>query len=56
LRTASGTTKPETTYLRRGRSIYARTQILGHSSVRVTEIYLPYLTPEERPSQKTAQV
>ena len=34
-------------YLRRGGSIYVLSQILGHSSVKVTEIYLDYLTPEE---------
>jgi integrase/recombinase XerD len=35
-------------YLRRGGSIYVLSQILGHSSVKVTEIYLRYLTPDEQ--------
>jgi integrase/recombinase XerD len=34
-------------YLRWGGSIYTLSQILGHSSVKVTEIYLRYVTPEE---------
>lgn len=34
-------------YLRRGGGIYRLQQILGHSSVKVTEMYLDYLTPEE---------
>ena len=42
-------------YLRRGGSIYTLTQILGHSSVKVTEIYLDYLTPEEAERSKVAQ-
>lgn len=33
--------------LHRGRSIYELQGILGHSSIRVTEMYLDYLTPEE---------
>jgi integrase/recombinase XerD len=35
-------------YLRRGGSIYSLQQILGHSSIRTTEIYLAYLTPAEQ--------
>lgn len=35
-------------YLRRGGSIYTLSQILGHSSVKTTEIYLCFLTPEEQ--------
>lgn len=34
-------------YLKAGGSIYALQQILGHSSVKVTEMYLAYLTPAE---------
>jgi integrase/recombinase XerD len=34
-------------YLRRDGSIYVLSQILGHSSVKVTEVYLDYLTPDE---------
>lgn len=41
-------------YLRRGGSIYTLSQILGHSSVKVTEIYLQFLTPEEADSSKAA--
>lgn len=33
--------------LKRGRSIYALQQIMGHGTVKVTEMYLAYLTPEE---------
>lgn len=39
-------------YLRRGGSIYRLQQILGHSSIRTTEIYLDYLTPEEQDVSK----
>jgi integrase/recombinase XerD len=41
-------------YLRRGGSIYTLSQILGHSSVKVTEIYLRYVTPEEAERAKAA--
>jgi integrase len=42
--------------LRRGNSIYTLQQNLGHSSIKVTEIYLAHLTPEERTvAQKGAQ-
>jgi integrase/recombinase XerD len=41
-------------YLRRGGSIYTLSQILGHSSVKVTEIYLRYITPEEAERAKAA--
>jgi integrase/recombinase XerD len=34
-------------YLRNGGSIYALQQVLGHSSVKVTEIYTRFLTPDE---------
>jgi integrase len=39
-------------YLRAGGSIYDLQQILGHSSIRTTEIYLAFLTPDE---QRTAK-
>lgn len=39
-------------YLRRGGSIYILSQILGHSSVKVTEIYLAFLTPDEQAGTK----
>jgi integrase/recombinase XerD len=35
-------------YLRAGGSIYDLQQILGHSSIKTTEIYLAFLTPEEQ--------
>jgi integrase/recombinase XerD len=35
-------------WLKSGRSIYVLQQRLGHTSVKTTEIYLTYLTPEER--------
>jgi integrase len=35
-------------YLRRGGSIYDLQQILGHSSIKTTEIYLAFLTPAEQ--------
>ncbi|MBS4017465.1 MAG: site-specific integrase [Dechloromonas sp.] len=34
-------------YLRKGGSIYDLSKILGHTSVKTTEIYLEFLTPEE---------
>lgn len=50
-------------YLREGRgSIYDLQQVLGHTSLQVTEIYLRFLTPDEArvakngPAQKSAQV
>ena len=44
-------------YLRRGGSIYTLQQILGHSSIKTTELYLAYLTPAEQEQAKagTAQ-
>lgn len=39
-------------YLRRGGSIYTLKQILGHSTIRTTEGYLDYLTPEEQEACK----
>lgn len=40
-------------YLRRRRgSLYDLQKILGHSSIRTTEIYLDYLTPEEQEAAK----
>lgn len=35
-------------YLRRGGNIYDLQQILGHSSIKTTERYLDYLTPDEQ--------
>jgi integrase/recombinase XerD len=35
-------------YLRVGGSIYDPQQILGHASIKTTEIYLMFLTPEEQ--------
>jgi integrase/recombinase XerD len=35
-------------YLRRGGSIYTLRRILGHASIKTTEIYLSYLTPAEQ--------
>lgn len=35
-------------WLKSGRSIYDLQQRLGHASIKTTEIYLAYLTPEER--------
>jgi integrase/recombinase XerD len=40
-------------YLRRGGSIYTLQQILGHSSIKTTEIYLAYLTPVEQEQAKS---
>jgi integrase len=39
-------------YLRDGGSIYALQQILGHSTIATTEIYLDFLTPEEAVTAK----
>jgi integrase/recombinase XerD len=35
-------------WLKAGRSIYDLQQRLGHSSIKTTEIYLAFLTPEEK--------
>lgn len=48
-------------YLRRGGNIYDLQQILGHASIKTTELYLDFLTPDEqahakRPSQLSAQL
>jgi integrase len=49
-------------YLRDGGNIYDLQQVLGHTSIKTTEMYLDYLTPEERvsakgsPAQMSAQV
>jgi integrase/recombinase XerD len=40
-------------YLRRGGSIYTLQQILGHSSIKTTELYLAYLTPAEQEQAKS---
>lgn len=44
-------------YLRHGGVIYDLQRIMGHSSIKTTEIYLDYLTPEEvaRAKQASAQ-
>lgn len=42
-------------YLRGGGSIYTLQGILGHASIKTTEIYLDYLTPEEQTRAKAAQ-
>lgn len=39
-------------FLRSGGNIYALQQILGHSSITTTEIYLRFLTPEEQQRAK----
>lgn len=39
-------------YLRRGGNIYALSQVLGHTSVKTTEGYLDYLSPEEQERAK----
>lgn len=36
------------TYLRRGGNIYRLQKILGHASIKTTELYLAYLTPDEQ--------
>lgn len=35
-------------YLRRGGNIYTLQKILGHSSIKTTELYLDYLSPDEQ--------
>jgi integrase/recombinase XerD len=40
-------------YLRHGGNIYDLQQILGHASIKTTEIYLAFLTPEERTTAKS---
>ncbi len=35
-------------YLQKGGSIYALQGIMGHTSVKTTEIYLAYLTPDQQ--------
>lgn len=39
-------------YLKRGGNIYVLQKILGHSSIKTTELYLAYLTPEEQQRAK----
>lgn len=39
-------------YLRKGGNLYQLQQILGHSSIRTTELYLAYLTPDEAHAAK----
>lgn len=41
-------------YLRQGGSIYVLQKILGHASIKTTEIYLDFLTPEEQDAAKRA--
>lgn len=41
-------------YLRRGGSIYDLQRILGHSSIKTTELYLDFLTPDEAQKAKQA--
>lgn len=42
-------------YLRHGGGIYELQKILGHASIKTTEIYLAYLTPEEQAAAMSAQ-
>lgn len=42
-------------YMRAGGSLYDLQRILGHRSIRTTEIYLDFLTPEERSRAIAAQ-
>lgn len=42
-------------YLRAGGSIYRLQKILGHSSVKVTELYLDFLTPDEQDEAKKGE-
>lgn len=39
-------------YLRAGGNIYDLQQILGHSSIKTTELYLDFLTPDEKKTAK----
>ncbi|KUR78516.1 site-specific integrase [Novosphingobium sp. Fuku2-ISO-50] len=39
-------------YLQSGGSIYILQGIMGHGSVKTTEIYLAYLTPDQQQSAK----
>lgn len=39
-------------YLRQGGNIYTLQKILGHSSIKTTELYLDYLTPDEQERAK----
>ena len=39
-------------YLRDGGGIYALQGILGHTSVKTTEIYLAFLTPDQQHAAK----
>lgn len=41
-------------YLKGGGSIYRLQQVLGHTSIATTEIYLDFLTPEEQENAKLA--
>lgn len=41
-------------YLKNGGSIYVLQQLLGHGSIKVTEIYLDHLTPAEQERAKRA--
>lgn len=43
-------------WLKSGRSIYTLQQRLGHTSVKTTEVYLSYLTPEEKQRVMFARV
>jgi integrase/recombinase XerD len=42
-------------YLRRGSSIYQLQRILGHASIKTTELYLAHLTPDEADRSKVAR-
>jgi integrase/recombinase XerD len=41
-------------YLKRGGSIYHLQKILGHASIKTTELYLDHLTPDEAARAKGA--
>jgi integrase len=43
-------------YLRRGGNLYVLQKLLGHASIKTTEMYLDYLTPEEQQRAKYGQV
>lgn len=43
-------------YLRRGGGIYTLQKLLGHASIKTTELYLDYLTPEEQHRAKFGEV